>query len=110
MLLFFLQLHAPGEASCAEAVRPAFFDQSIAGRYYFFHYSSEASRVWVFLNLPALWLSVLLEWAIKPLTNSTVTLYDLSWIRAGLIVTSASAQWALIGYSLSKLRRRASYQ
>jgi hypothetical protein len=110
MLLFFFQLHAPGEASCAEAVRPSAFDRAVAGGNYFFHYSSEASRFWLFLNLPALLLSALLEWAIKPLTYSAVTVYGLSWIRAGLIVTSTSAQWALIGYGLGKLRRRASYK
>ena len=110
MPLFFFQLHSPEDVGCTEAVQHSSFDQLVAGRYYFFNYSSAASRVWLFLNLPALLLSRLLEWAINPLTYSAVTVYDLSWIRAGLIVTSASAQWALIGYGLSKLRRRASYK
>ena len=110
MMLVFYNLHLEEELSCAEAMRHSGFDQFVAGRYFFFYYSSEIALIWLFLNLPALMLSSLMELVIRPLTFATVTGHDLSWIRAGFIVITASAQWALIGYGLSRWRRRTSYK
>ena len=110
MLSLFFQLHTAEEVHCTEALQVSIFDQFIAGRYFYFNYSSDITQLWLFLNLPAWLLSTLLEWMIAPLTYSTVTGYELSWIRASFIVTIASVQWVLIGYGLNKWWRSQAYQ
>ena len=110
MVLVFFQLHPPEEVSCGEGIQHSIFDRFIAGGYFFFYYSSEVARAWVYLNLPALLWSHLLESIFEPLTDSTVSGYHLSWVRAGFVVMSTSAQWALVGYGHTKLRRMGSYE
>src|SRR6185295_14450268 len=86
------------EVKCSEAFVSSLLDFDIAGRSFFFNYSSSFATGLMVVDLPAIVFGYLAA-DLVPIAfgPSSYTGADLSWIRAYAILMTTSVQWFMLG-------------
>jgi hypothetical protein len=76
----------------------------VAGRMFHYHYESPLLKFLIFVDLPGIFLSLLLGLVLLPISYIVpLGEYDESWMAAGIYLLSTSIQWQFIGYCLERV-------
>ena len=90
------EMPAYNEVKCSEALVSSSLDFDVAGRKFFFNYSSSFATSLVIIDLPAIVVGYLAA-DLVPIAFGPYSGVDLSWIRACAILVTTSAQWFMLG-------------
>ena len=96
--LVLIEMPGLDEKKCSEAFVSSLLDFEVAGRAFFFNYSSSFATGLFVVDLPAIVVGYLAA-DLVPITfgPGTYTGADLSWIRAYAILMTTSVQWFMLG-------------
>jgi hypothetical protein len=90
------EMPAFNEVKCSEAFVSSSLDFDLAGRSFFFNYSSSFATGLMIVDLPAIVVGYLAA-DLVPAAFGPYSGADLSWIRAYVILMTTSVQWFMLG-------------